>query len=165
MASAVERRLLALDALRRPASVMLFCSFGSEIPTRGMAETLARDGHRVLMPFMEGDEIHAAEFRPQELVPSPYGPMEPSGRHKVPVQQVDVVVVPGLAFDARGYRLGYGGGHYDRFLAHPRLTALIVGIGFHFQKVDRVPHDSMDRPVDLLVTDVETISCRPVRRL
>ena len=158
MAVAATRRLLALDALGDRASVMLFHSVAGEIATQPVIEALAREGHRILLPFVEGTEIQPAGFAAGDtLVRSPYGPMEPSRREPVPVEELDVVILPGLAFDRDGYRLGQGGGHYDRFLARPGLRALLVGLGFHFQVVDRVPRDRNDRPVHLVVTDAETV--------
>jgi len=68
-------------------------------------------------------------------------------------EDIDVAVVPGLAFDRRGHRVGYGGGFYDRFLGRLRPDALTVGICFSVQLVDEVPHGRGDRPVDLVVTE------------
>jgi 5-formyltetrahydrofolate cyclo-ligase len=64
-----------------------------------------------------------------------------------------VVIVPGLAFDRSGHRVGYGRGFYDRFLATLRPDALTVGICFSVQLVDEVPHGQGDRPVDLVMTE------------
>jgi 5-formyltetrahydrofolate cyclo-ligase len=66
---------------------------------------------------------------------------------------VDLVITPGLAFDRRGHRLGYGGGHYDRYFARLQRSALRVGVGFSIQLVDELPTEPSDRPVDLVVTD------------
>jgi 5-formyltetrahydrofolate cyclo-ligase len=71
------------------------------------------------------------------------------------------VLAPGLAFDRRGNRLGYGGGYFDGFLARCPPDAARVGIGFHVQVVDAVPHGDADQPLDLLVTELETIACPP----
>jgi 5-formyltetrahydrofolate cyclo-ligase len=73
---------------------------------------------------------------------------------------VDLVVTPGLAFDRRGYRVGYGGGFYDRYLARLRPNAARTAIGFSFQVVEEVPADPGDERVHLVVTEAETIDCR-----
>jgi 5-formyltetrahydrofolate cyclo-ligase len=75
---------------------------------------------------------------------------------------IDLVVTPGLAFDRRGRRLGYGGGHYDRFLRRLPPSTIRVGIGFAAQVVDRVPAGPTDEPLDALVTEEGLI--RPGRR-
>jgi len=157
-------RLLKLIDRRAPRTVMLFASFGSEIETRGIIETLDRAGHRVALPVVAGPELRAVAFRPGDPVRTArYGAAEPLSTGDVPPDAIDVVVVPGLAFDREGYRVGYGRGYYDRFLARIRPDARRIGIAFSVQVVADVPHGSSDRPVDCLVTEIETICCRAAR--
>jgi 5-formyltetrahydrofolate cyclo-ligase len=159
----IESRLFDLPALRDARTVLMFYSFGSEVPTARMAERLARDGRRVLLPFLEGPEMHAAELRPGEpAVATPYGPKEPAHRVAVDPGDVDVVIAPGLAFDRSGYRVGYGGGHYDRYLARLGPRAVRVGIGFHAQLIEAVPHGPGDQRLDVVVTDEQTIDVPPL---
>ena len=161
LAEDIQARLFALSAFRQGGTVLLFSSFGSEVPTAGVAERLLSEGRRVLMPFLDGDRMHAAELHPGDvLVPSSYGPKEPPTRTPVDPGEVDVIVAPGLAFDPAGYRLGYGGGHYDRYLRALPARAIRVGIAFHLQVVDAVPHGQADEQVDFIVTDQEAIVCR-----
>jgi 5-formyltetrahydrofolate cyclo-ligase len=90
------------------------------------------------------------------------GPLNvPEPQHKVwlPADRVDLVVVPGVAFDARGGRVGHGGGHYDRILGQTRSDALHVGVAFAFQVFGRVPMRKGDVFMDLLVTETATINC------
>lgn len=160
LAIRIEERLFGLPAFGRARAVLLFSSFGSEVPTRGIAERLQSEGHRVLMPFMQDDVMHAAELRPGEsLLPSTYGPKEPPSRIPVDPKEVDAVVAPGLAFDRSGFRIGYGGGHYDRYLRRMQPQATRIGIAFHLQVVELVPHGAADLPVHFVVTDEETIAC------
>ncbi len=159
MAKRVEERLFSLTAVQNAATVMVFYSFGSEIPTEHIIRRLLDEGRRVLLPYMEELEMSAAELRPGDsLVPTTYGPKEPSHRVPVDPNEVDAVIAPGLAFDRSGYRLGYGGGNYDRFLARLGRGATRVGIAFHVQVLPSVPHGPGDEPVDFVVTDRETIS-------
>ena len=85
-------------------------------------------------------------------VPGPYGIREPAATLPVVApRDLDVMLVPGVAFDPRGNRLGYGGGYYDRVLAaRPCLT---IGIAWTFQVVDAVPMEPWDQPVDALLTE------------
>ncbi|HMO08211.1 MAG TPA: 5-formyltetrahydrofolate cyclo-ligase [Paracoccaceae bacterium] len=93
------------------------------------------------------------------LVPGAFGTLVPEGPERTP----RVLVVPLLAFDRRGYRLGYGGGYYDRTLAALRAAGPCTAIGFAFaaQEVDEVPTEPTDEPLDLIVTEAGVI--RPVR--
>jgi 5-formyltetrahydrofolate cyclo-ligase len=161
-AGLIEDRLLVLSDMARAATVLLFYSFGSEVATRGIAARLRREGRRVLFPYLEGGDIEAAEAGPEgeALIPTTYGPREPSRRRPVDPRQIDVVVTPGLAFDRRGARLGYGGGHYDRYLSGLDERTVRVGIAFREQVIDRVPERASDQRVHLVVTDLEVIDCR-----
>jgi 5-formyltetrahydrofolate cyclo-ligase len=160
MARAAEERLLSVPAVNAARTLLVFWSFGPEIDTQGVIERLRSEGRRVLLPFIEGGRMEAALFRADDdLVPTGYGPMAPAGPAAVDPAGIDVALAPGLAFDARGYRLGYGGGHFDRFLPRLRPDALRVGYCFHLQIVDRVPNGPEDEPVDLVITDRETFTC------
>lgn len=94
-----------------------------------------------------------------------YGIAEPAehpARH-LRATDLDVVVVPGLCFDARGHRLGYGAGYYDRFLSTLRPDALRVGVAFDAQVIDHVPNEAHDERVDLLLTEERVIDVRRAR--
>jgi 5-formyltetrahydrofolate cyclo-ligase len=143
-------------------TVMLFYSFGSEVGTSGMAARVLGSGKRLLLPFLdEAAGMEAAEVKPgTSLTVTPYGPREPAHRVAVDPREVDVVITPGLGFDRRGHRLGYGGGHYDRYLERMGERALRVGVAFSVQIVRYIPIDALDQPVDVVVTEAETINCR-----
>ncbi|MFN2543165.1 MAG: 5-formyltetrahydrofolate cyclo-ligase [Actinomycetota bacterium] len=161
LAGRAESRLLALPEVRDARCVLLFYSFGSEIPTAVLIRRLLARGRRILLPYLTEESMEAAEVRRGDpLEPTTYGPREPT--HRVPVDpaSVDVVITPGLAFDRRGNRLGYGGGHYDRYLERLHPAAARVGIGFHIQLVEEIPAEDVDEPVDVIVTDAEVIRAK-----
>lgn len=161
LAERIEARLAEVPAVREARTVLLFSSFGSEVPTAGIAERFLARGQRVLLPFIEASQMQAAELHPnQPLAATTYGPDEPAERVAVDPGHVDVVIAPGLAFDRDGYRIGYGGGYYDRYLRRLGPHATRIGIGFHAQLLDEVPHGRRDERLDLIVTDRETIDCR-----
>jgi len=154
----VEARLLTLPELGDARTVLLFYSFGTEIPTAVLARRLLARGYRVLLPYLTGDAMEAAEVRPgMPLEATDYGPKEPADRIAVDPERIDVVVTPGLAFDRSGHRLGYGGGYYDRYLSRLQAHAARVGIGFAEQVLDHVPAEVSDEPVDVIVTDESVI--------
>jgi 5-formyltetrahydrofolate cyclo-ligase len=160
LAGEIQANLFRLPQVGEAETILLFYSFGSEVPTAGTIQRFLDSGTRVLLPFLQESDIDAGELRPGDsLVASTYGPKEPSNRVAVDPGEVDAVITPGLAFDAQGYRLGYGGGHYDRYLARLRPDSTRVGIAFHLQLVPSVPHDRKDQRLDLVVTEGETIDC------
>ncbi len=145
--------------MQRARRLGLYAALGEEMPTRGLAERLKRRGVEVLLPRVRGGEL---EFAPapsfDELVPGRLGVPEPPGEVPAADRPPELVVVPGLAFDAAGNRLGYGKGFYDRWLARHRVPA--VGLAFAVQEVDEVPHGPADRPVDAWVTETGVRRCR-----
>lgn len=150
----VAANVLALPAVADAATVMAFSSFGSEVDTGPIIERLERDGRRVALPRVEGRDIVAVAYRSDDRVrPTSFGAMEPAGGEMLAPEEIDVVIVPGLAFDQSGHRVGYGRGFYDRFLVTLPPDALTVGICFSVQLVDEVPHGHGDRPVDLVMTE------------
>jgi 5-formyltetrahydrofolate cyclo-ligase len=164
LAVRIGERLFAQPGVREAGTVMLYSSVGAEVATGPMAERLWREGRRVLLPAMAAGEIEPVLADPGELMaPSSFGPLEPVKRRPVPLEEIDVVVVPGLAFDRRGNRLGYGGGHYDRFLRRLGGRTVRVGVGFGVQLLDAVPAWPGDEPLDAVVTEEEAVTCRPGR--
>jgi 5-formyltetrahydrofolate cyclo-ligase len=102
----------------------------------------------VMVAFRPGDPTARSEF----------GMQEPVGGEEIPPQEVDALVIPGLAFDGEGFRLGYGGGFYDRYVRRTRPEALRVGICLVEQIVEEVPHGDADERVDRIVTQDGTLS-------
>jgi 5-formyltetrahydrofolate cyclo-ligase len=98
-----------------------------------------------------------------ELALSSAGLWEPdaSRTDRVPEAEIDLVVVPGVAFDRTGHRLGLGGGFYDRWL--PSVSAPRLGLALSLQVVERVPHTGRDQRVDWIVTESDAIDCRESR--
>jgi 5-formyltetrahydrofolate cyclo-ligase len=158
----IEAGVFSLPEMAEARTVMLFYSFGSEVGTTGMAARILGARKRLLLPFLDDEAgMEAAEVRPGEALRSTgYGPREPGHRVAVNPGEVDVVITPGLGFDRRGHRLGYGGGHYDRYLQRLSERALRVGVAFSAQIVGHVPIEFGDQPVDIVVTDDEIIFCR-----
>jgi 5-formyltetrahydrofolate cyclo-ligase len=160
----VEERVMALPAVGRARTVLLFASFGSEVATAGMVDRLLAAGKRVLLPFLDGGAMEAAAVEPGEaMVATSYGPREPAGRKAADPGEVDLVIAPGLAFDRSGNRIGYGGAFYDRYLRRIPAMATRIGVGFAVQVVDEVPTAEHDERLDLVVTEAGVIECAPPR--
>lgn len=150
--AAVVARLLLLPEVERAERVLVTAAVGDELDLTGLRERLLTRGTAVALPVVDGDDlvpvdlVAGAELTPGwRDVPEPVGPPSPG--------PVDVVVVPALALDRRGGRLGYGGGHFDRFLAGPAEAATSIGAVFHDQLVEDVPTLPHDVTLDIVVTD------------
>lgn len=152
-----ERLVVACEGL---GAVMVFLSIRSEVPTQGILERLGREGHRLAVPHLDGTEIRPVAYLPGEnLTSATWGIPEPADLRPVDPKSLDVVAAPGLGFDREGSRIGYGGGFYDRLFIRTRPDCLRVGIGFHTQLAESVPHGSKDQAIDLIITESETVVC------
>jgi 5-formyltetrahydrofolate cyclo-ligase len=123
-----------------------------------MIEDMLTLGKRVVIPVArpKTKRLWLSEVRhlDRDLAPGTFGIPEPvrTARRPVPARAVDLVFVPGLAFDRRGHRLGYGHGYFDRFLAKLPDATPTVGLAFRFQLLDRLPVSTHDRAVSRVLT-------------
>jgi 5-formyltetrahydrofolate cyclo-ligase len=153
-AAAIAERLLAWEPVRRAATVAAYASVGSEPPTGLLLDRLRSSGKRVLLPSLCPDgHLDWAAFD-GDLVAARLGLLEPPGPRLglEAVATADVVLVPGVAVDARGRRLGRGGGSYDRALGRVPVGTPVVLLLHDDEVVAEVPVADHDRPVTAVVT-------------
>jgi 5-formyltetrahydrofolate cyclo-ligase len=161
-AQAVARHAAFIAGIAAGRTVSGFATFGDELDTGPLLSELDRLAVRLTLPVV-GRRGHPLIFRPwrpgDETVPGPFGIPQPLP--EAGTAEPTVFLVPLLAFDRRGYRLGYGGGFYDRTLAAARAHRHIVALGLALaiQEVAAVPTDPFDEPVDGVLTECETIRC------
>ena len=158
-------RLLAdidvFNSARKRNSLMCYVDFQNEVrTTRYFAEFLDAPGTSVIVPFCEEGEIVPFRLRLLDDLELGYkGILEPRAALRrepervVAPELIETVIVPGLAFDVSGNRLGRGAGFYDRFLPKLSSTATIIGLAFECQVFKSISMESHDRPVDILVTE------------
>lgn len=150
----MAQHVVALPRVARAERVALYAALPDELPTRALFDALAPVGCERLLPRVSGTGLAFVPIREwEELSPGPFGvPTPPTALGSVPLRPGDVAVVPGVAFDRAGNRLGRGGGYYDRTFADG-AAPMLVGVAFSFQIVARVPCDSRDRRMDVIVTE------------
>ena len=154
--------LRGLPVALTPGIVSGFMPYRSEITTIPLLNRLRRDGWRTCLPVViaQGVPLVFRAWNPGEpLVPGVWD--IPAPPEQAPEVLPDVLLVPLLAFDRAGYRLGYGGGFYDLTLAKLRAIKKVtaVGVAYHAQLVDQVPRAPHDAPLDYVMTEVETLTC------
>ena len=141
-------KVAAMDEYRHAHNVMAFVGCMGEPDTDPLFARLAVDGKRLLLPRVEPSGIVVADGD-SPLLASKFGVQEPTGP-AIDVGEIDLVIVPGLAFTAAGDRLGYGQGYYDRFL--PTVSAPTVAVCFEDQLVDEMPLTSHDVRIGIVVS-------------
>lgn len=165
----IVARLVELEAFRRAGSVMLYLPVRNEVDTTRVVTQCLNDGKVLVLPRMdyEHDRIvaHRVDDVATQLVLGRMDLVEPDPAKTdvVSPAEIDLVVVPGLVFDRQGYRIGWGRGYYDAFLAADEAHAERVGLAYEFQLVDVVEHDGHDVPMHSVVTEGTTLRCDDTR--
>jgi 5-formyltetrahydrofolate cyclo-ligase len=160
LSRAIVRDIIETSVYRRSNTVMVYASFASELQTDEFMRHVLHQGKILLLPrvnLQKGSlDLYRVRDPVRDLRVGTWGIREPRPDRCVRVDPhaIDFVLVPGLAFDARGGRLGYGGGFYDKLLAHGLSPcAWLVAGAFKSQMVEKVPVDGHDVPMDVVVTE------------
>ncbi len=152
--------LVSLPEYERARTIMYYVDVRSEVRTRHNLPTALQQGRRIVVPYCVENELDLFWLENmEELVTGKYKILEPSPElRKVSAKRVlpgelDLIVVPGVAFDARGARMGHGFGYYDRLLQHARPDAPLVALAFECQLFPEIPTQSHDVFMDKIVTE------------
>jgi 5-formyltetrahydrofolate cyclo-ligase len=127
-----------------------YFAFGSEVATELIIEHAKMLGKKIALPRVEEDEITFYELSStKSLIRGRFGIMEPPPYGQM--GEIDLLVVPGIAFDKKGNRLGYGKGFYDRLLSGTRTFS--IGLAYSFQVLENLPHDRYDKRLDAVASE------------
>lgn len=152
----IWQQLESLPEFAKADSVLLYWSMPSEAGTHSFLKRWY-GRKKLYLPRVAGETLEIREYIPEDMQEGYRGIMEPSPQAPI-VTEVDLVVVPGMAFDAKGNRLGRGGGFYDRLL--PSLTCPKVGVCRQNQLVEEVPVQEWDQKVDIVITPSNCYICK-----
>lgn len=152
--------LLATDAFKTARFVLAYLPLRGEVRTQGILEACRQAGKQVFVPAWRA---RTGQYEPARLdagtpcTRGEHGVQEPKGKKWAPIATIDLALVPGLAFDTAGHRLGRGGGHYDRMLKH--CAGVTIGLAFHFQMLTLVPAEPHDVRMDAVITEQAVRNC------
>ena len=151
----IAQMIFEMEEMKNAKCVFAYLSFRSEVETQQVIEKILSLGKRLALPLCDGKNhtMRAVEIGDLSLLKDGYfGIKEPDASlDDMPKEEIDLVIVPGLGFDTRGLRIGYGGGFYDRFLKDFKGTT--VGLTFSECMTDNLPYDEYDVPVDMVITE------------
>ena len=157
---AITGSLARLEEYANAGTVMFYMASAKEVQTRDAIKAALEAGKTVLLPItdMAAGKIDPVRLEsPEKLREGPFGVMEPEGGKAFEPAEIDLVIVPGLSFDAAGNRIGYGLGFYDRFLCS--VPAVKVALSYESQIVDRILTEPHDVAVDRIVTETRVMKC------
>ena len=155
----IQKKLLSDIKFRECRVVMIYVSLPEEVATEYLIQQALKLRKRVVVPYIqqENNELRVSEITSMEnLEKGLYGILQPKpGELKsVPLEEIDLVVVPAIAFDTKNMRLGRGKGYFDRFLSKKSLcNAETIGLAFDFQVKETLPYEDHDKPVDRVLTN------------
>ena len=162
----ISARLRQLAAYREAGTVLGYMHFGAEFISEPWLQQVLNDGKRLLLPRVDAArrelDVYFVEDIAAQLAPGAYGIREPLPERCTRLErleEIDFILLPGVAFGRDGARLGYGGGFYDKLLARIKHNPALVAAAFAMQVVEDIPQEATDRRVGWLVTENETMDC------
>jgi 5-formyltetrahydrofolate cyclo-ligase len=154
----IQKRFLEAPEFVDAKALGIYSPILNEVFTEEIFHVAHRMGKKVAYPRVRERILEFVEVSgPKELSPGSFGILEPKGSEAISPGLLDVLVVPGVAFDLAGYRLGYGKGFYDRFLHFSTRPGVLVGLCFESQIITALPRETHDVRMDMLVTEERTL--------
>ncbi len=162
----IAEKVKSLPEFQEAGLVMFYLDFRKEVATGELIKYCLEKGKRVVIPITDtkNTKLIPSELKdfPGDLTSGTWGILEPKPDRVRPVEptEIDFVIVPGVSFDVKGNRLGYGGGFYDRFLRQTRPDTTFAALAFELQIRDNVYPEEHDYPVHYVITEERLIKCR-----
>lgn len=159
-------RLIRSVAFARASRVMLYMPMRSEVDVISVALEAFRLGKSVCVPRVDGprktmNAVEITSFDDESMDSDSLGVRAPKVGQEIPHEEIDLVIVPGVAFDMHGFRLGRGGGYYDRYLARFSRNTATIGVCFDIQFVEEIPTEPTDIAVHAVVSDRRAVQRDP----
>lgn len=161
----IQKRLFNLPEFKKAKTILFYVSIKSEVRTEKMIKQVLKQGKRVVLPISDVKErkLILSELKDfDELEPGTFNILQPKKEffRSVSPEELDLIIVPGVAFDKDGDRIGYGMGFYDKFLSSLKKRIPVIGLAYELQMVDDIPVHDKDVTVDKVVTEKKRIECK-----
>lgn len=159
----IKNRLFKIKEFNQASAILFYISYENEVYTHNMIKDCLSSGKHVIVPVTskENRSLILSKLKNWgNLECGAYGILKPRKEHvkEFSLDMVDLIVIPGVAFDERGYRIGHGMGYYDDLLVNS-TKAIHIGLAFEFQLVDEIPIEYHDMKLDKIVTEERIITC------
>lgn len=164
--AAISARLMQLDAFRQAGTVLGYMNFGAEFASELWIQQVLAEGKKLALPRVNHHtnqlDLYWVDDLENQLVPGLWGIREPvveRCERLNTLNEVEFVLLPGVAFTRDGARLGYGGGFYDKLLARMTHQPTLAAAAFELQIVEQIPQEATDIKAGWIITEQETIAC------
>lgn len=164
--SAIAKKLMATAEYQKATAVLFYAAKGNEASTEMLIRKALGEGKLVLLPITNtaAKELEVSEIKDYDLdlKSGAFGIMEPKRKVAVDEKVIDAVIVPGVAFDREGHRLGYGHGYYDKLLhklGRKNTDIRKIGLAYDFQIIEKLPKEEHDQKMNMIVTESGVIKC------
>ncbi len=159
----IKKRLFEMDEFKQASTVLFYVSYDNEVYTHDMIKECKSIGKHVIVPYSDklNRRLILSELNDWEtLEPGSYGILEPQKDKikEVSIDKINLIIVPGVGFDINGHRLGHGKGYYDNLLKTSK-QASHIGLAFEKQILNKIPIESHDLPVHIIITEERLIYC------
>ncbi len=164
----ILKTIMQMNVFKRTVNVASYISLSGELCTQDMNEYFMTR-HHLCLPYMVTGQKGKMDFysfkKGDELVENRFHILEPKNQPEnlVSEDKIDVIIVPLVAFDNKGNRMGMGGGYYDRMLKKVRKDCLVIGVAYEFQQVDELLVEEWDMPMDIVITEKNCYEFRKQR--
>lgn len=156
----IRKKLQLEDVFLKAKSLLIYISTPEEVDTHALIKEAFSQNRTLYAPKIFGEKIVLCKIQSwEDLESGNFGVLEPKTLPEESAQKIDLILVPGIAFDNFGHRIGYGKGYYDKLLKS--ISGYKVGLAFSEQLINKVPHEAHDVPVDLIITDSALITLNP----
>lgn len=153
----IKEKLFLMPDFINAKTVAFYVSFDNEVFTHSMIKELLGKKRILVSKVMDNEIIFSEIINFNELKPGKFGILEPVDINKADYNEIDLIIVPGIVFDKKGHRIGYGYGMYDKLLK--KIKCKKIGLAFGMQLIREIPKDEYDVAVDKIITEKEVISC------
>ncbi|MFZ5353176.1 MAG: 5-formyltetrahydrofolate cyclo-ligase [Bacillota bacterium] len=165
MSNAIAKKLLELEEYRKSNNIFIYLDFNKEVKTDGIIKYAMESGKKIFIPLCitETKQLVTVELTSQtHLKKNRFGIPEVMQEHIYIADRniIDAAVVPGVAFDPKGSRLGFGAGYYDKYFSALERQIPKIALAFSFQLIDHIEYEAHDIAMDYIITEKEIINCR-----
>ncbi len=156
----IKETILKTHEFNKARTILFYAAMEGEVQTKGMMEEALSLGKRIALPKVSGKKLLLHEISSlHQLEKSGMGIPEPKGSPKISLKEIGIIILPGIAFDRSGNRLGRGEGYYDRLLSQSDPRTPRIALAFGFQVVAKVPAGANDQKIHKIITEGGIIEC------